>query len=283
MNIQLKTIQLYYRIISVIAPRFAFKQAIDLFQTVRKKNIRKREQEFYNKARQYKLNHSTENLFVYELGENDAPPILLLHGWDSNAGSMSMIADRMVDKGYKVITINLPAHAFSNLKKTNFFECKNAFIELIKHVNPIQPISVITHSFGSGVAAAAFSELDYPIDKMVLLTSSNKLIDFFVDFKKLIKLGDKSYQLMCNWASNLLKEDLESLEITDKIKLLNFKHLLLIHDKNDKIIPFHNSKYIHSNIRNSTLIDHLKTGHYRMLWNKDVLENIDNFIPACNN
>jgi len=53
--------------------------------------------------------------------------VILVHGWDSNAGSMSKIAEALVKKNKRVIAFNLPGHAFSKSSSTNLIECKDAF------------------------------------------------------------------------------------------------------------------------------------------------------------
>jgi pimeloyl-ACP methyl ester carboxylesterase len=67
---------------------------------------------------------------------------------------------------------------------------------------------------------------------------------------------------------------METLKIEDKLKLIKFKHLWLIHDKYDKVIPYKNSIQIQNAVPNSTLITFEHIGHYRMLWNKEVIETV---------
>ena len=54
---------------------------------------------------------------------------------------------------------------------------------------------------------------------------------------------------------------------------------LLIHDQYDKVIPFENSKRIAlKNPKKTKLIKHQNIGHYKMLWNNNVVEDILNFL-----
>jgi hypothetical protein len=49
--------------------------------------------------------------------------------------------------------------------------------------------------------------------------------------------------------------------------------LLLIHDEYDKIIPFKNSEEIKTMHKvNSVLIKHKRIGHYKMLWNQNIID-----------
>lgn len=121
-----------------------------------------------------------------------------MHGWDSNAGSMSKIADKLVEKERYVIAINLPGHAFSKKSATNLLECKEAFKALLNEVNPTESFSVISHSFGSGVTAYALSETNYKVNNLIFLTNPNRVEHIFEDFKKMILILGQFKKLLLN-------------------------------------------------------------------------------------
>jgi len=273
-------IRLYYRTLSVLSPTLAGNEAFKMFQKVRKKEVRKREMIFFEKAKSFKIDHYPEEIHAYELGNPEGEIVIMLHGWDSNAGSLSKIAFEMADNGYRVFLMNLPGHAYAKAKSSNIFIAKNAFKAFLNHINPKTPPICITHSFGSAMLTYGLSETDIQVSKIVFLTSPNKIQDIFDDFKSLIGLGNKAFRVLCEKATTILGEDLKQLEIAEKLAKVRFDDLLIIHDKNDKIIPFSNSEEINKKHQNSTLKSFENIGHYRMLWNDDVLSEIMNFITS---
>jgi len=52
----------------------------------------------------------------------------------------------------------------------------------------------------------------------------------------------------------------------------------LIHDENDRILPYINSKTILDNTSNSSLITLEKVGHYTMLWSDEVIDEAVSFV-----
>ena len=124
----MKLIQLYFKTFSRFAPELVGKQAFNLFQKTREKSIRPNENRFYNMSRHFKVSHHIEEIDCYEMGSPDNPMVLLVHGWDSNAGSMGGIAFELVEQGYFVVAFNLPAHGFSKLKKANIKICREYFL-----------------------------------------------------------------------------------------------------------------------------------------------------------
>ncbi len=276
MNLQLSLLQKYLKALALISPKLASKKALQLFQTVRKKDIRDREKAFFATAFHINVPFYKGNIDVYTKGNPNGDIVFIVHGWDSNAGSLAMIADELVEKGYKIVALNLPGHAFDKSNKSNYFACKEAVKAMVKFINPQNPVSFITHSFGSGITTGALAELDIQVDKLFFITTPYRLVDFFKQFKQMLKVDDKTYNHMIVWANNLLGEDLNDIKIDDKLQKFNFNHLFLIHDKNDKVLPYSNSMRIHNAIENSTLIPIEKAGHYRILWKKEVKDIVLN-------
>jgi pimeloyl-ACP methyl ester carboxylesterase len=272
-NIQLYILRLYFKLVSLFAPKFAGAKAFKLFQKVRIKKIRKREEDFYNKANHFIVVLAKEDINCYELGASNSDIVFLLHGWESNAGSLSKFAYQLAENNYRVISFDLPGHANYNLKYTNLAECKNAFINVIDFIKPNKPFSVLSHSFGSAVSAYTLSNLNYKIDKLVFLTSPNSILEIFTDFKKLIGLPNTAFSYLLEKADLLANEKIKYFSIDEKLKHFSFSKLLLIHDEYDKIIPFKNSEEIKTMHKvNSVLIKHKRIGHYKMLWNQNIID-----------
>ncbi|MDB9989984.1 alpha/beta hydrolase [Flavobacteriales bacterium] len=279
MNFQIYILRFYFKTISLFAPKLAGEKAFKLFQKVRIKTIRKREEEFYINAKHFNIPFDKESLSCYELGENNLNLVFLLHGWESNAGSLSKIAYKLAENNYRVISFDLPGHAKYKSNYTNLAECKNAFTNVIDFVKPKKPFSILSHSFGSAVSAYTLSNLNYKIDKLVFLTSPNSILEIFTDFKKLIGLPSTAFSYLLEKADLLANEKIKNFYIDEKLKHFTFSKLLLIHDEYDKIIPVKNSVEIQSkNKQNTEFIKHKNIGHYKMLWNDKVLEDTLRFL-----
>ena len=274
----LKLIKIYYTILSSISPKRASNSAFLLFQKVRKKDIRAREKSFFEKGHATKISFQNEDLDRIEYGQEHDEIILLVHGWDSNAGCMSAISEALVKTKKHIVSFNLPGHAYYKKSSTNFLECQLALQAILETIPKDKKLSIICHSFGSGIAAYALSETQREVDKLVFLTSPNSIIDIFTDFKSLISLGDKAFSILLSKAEYVIKEKIIDIEISEKLTLSNFTKLYLMHDKHDKVIPFKNSIDISKAIPKSTLIEYENIGHYRMLWNTELIKRLLTFF-----
>ena len=279
MSWQIYILRLYFKSISLFFPKFAGLKAFKLFQKVRIKIIRKIEEGFYKEVHQFRVSFPKEDLLCYEIGSKNKNLVFLLHGWESNAGSLSKFAFQLSKNNYRVISFDLPGHAKYKSNYTNLVECRDAFSKLIEYIKPDKPFSVIAHSFGSAVCTYTLSKLNYKLDKLVFLTSPNSILEILNDFKNLIGLPSHSFTYFLHKANLLANEEIKNINVDEKLKLLDFSKLLLIHDEHDKIISIKNSEEIKKmNMENTQLIKYSKIGHYKMLWNDKVVEDTLQFF-----
>ncbi len=270
----LTIIRIYFKLLSIVSPGIAAKKAFSMFQKVRIKKIRDREKSFFDLATAFIIDHHPEKIYGYQMGDVSGEKVFLIHGWDSNPGSMTAIALKLVDEGYNVIAMNLPGHGISKKDHTNMFVVKEALKKFIMYGYTDEPIHFVTHSFGSAVLAYALSELEVKVETMVFLTSPNHIIDIFDEFKQLIGLGRKAYKKLCVMADKVLGEEIVQLNISSKLRQVNYRSILIIHDENDKVIPFTTALQIQANCKNIEIIKYQGVGHYRMLWNEKIISNV---------
>ncbi|SMD32634.1 Alpha/beta hydrolase family protein [Reichenbachiella faecimaris] len=267
----LKLIQFYFKIAAAIAPKMAGNQAFELFQRPLNKKIRQKEISFFKVAKSFKIKHYLEDIQCYELGNPSGQLVLLVHGWESNAASMSAIGLKLAEEGHHVILFNLPAHGFSKLRKANIKMCKEVFLEVINHLNPKQPFSVISHSFGSAVTSYALSKTTHQVDQLIFLTTPNSITKIFEDYSHFIGINQAAHEQLCIRAENILHEPLDGIRVDLLGEKIRYNHLLLIHDSEDKILPKSNSIDIYNQWPKSELKLLQRTGHYKMLWDQKVI------------
>ena len=132
MNFQIQILRYYFSFLSAIFPKYASLKAFKLFQKVKNKSIRDREKDFYKKAKHFKVSSNGADILCYDLCPENKKLVFLLHGWESNAGSLSKIAFSLSENNYRVISFDLPGHANYKSNYTNIYECKEAFKLVLK-------------------------------------------------------------------------------------------------------------------------------------------------------
>ncbi len=276
----LRLIRIYFTVLSAVSPKVAANSAFKVFQKIRIKTIRDREKPFYEKANHFHIEHEDEALDTYELGNKDGKLIFLIHGWESNAGCLLKIAEEFVELDYRVIAFNLPGHAFYENSSTNLLKCKLAFERVLSEIDPSEPFDVVSHSFGSAVVANALADSDYEVNRLTFLTNPNKVENIFKQFQDIVNLGDKAFDKLLLKVNTLIGDDMSTMDVDNQLKKVKFEDFMMIHDENDKILPFSNSEEILENIKPSNLHVLTDVGHYRMLWNDDVIKQVVGFVSA---
>lgn len=113
---------------------------------------------------------------------------------------------------------------------------------------------------------------------MILLTNPNKIETIFKDFKNVIGLGNRAYTRLLKMSHERLGEPLSNLSVQENLKKIRYRSLLLIHDKYDKVLPYSHSAEINNEIENARLVTIENVGHYKMLWNPEVIERTVGFV-----
>ena len=208
--------------------------------------------------------------------DNEMDPILLIHGWEGQAGNFSDLIEKLVRRGHKVIAFDGPSHGFSSKGNTSLFEFMDLTAALIKKYNVKK---LISHSFGGVATVAALSQnRDIEIDKLALLTTPDKFSDRIEFIANQVGISDKVKQRLISRIEMENNVEVKNLNVSDFVKEINVKESLIIHDKNDKVIPIEQSQNVHKNWEQSTFKTIEGTGHFRILRTDHVLDTVCDFI-----
>ncbi len=120
------------------------------------------------------LSLTYEDLHIERVGPEDAPPIVVLHGWGSSAANMRPIAHAVADR-WRVWNVDLPGHGFSPAPPEAMGVPEHA--RLVADLIDAEAggrATIIGHSNGGRIAlhmasSAAFKQR---VDRLVLISPS---------------------------------------------------------------------------------------------------------------
>ena len=273
----LKYYRLYFKVLFAIAPKYASRKAFELFATPINKKVRMQETEALTTAQEETLLLDGNNIVVYKWG-NGHKTALLVHGWEGNGGSLAGFKDELIAAGYTVYSFDGPAHGKSTGKRTNVINFSYTVARIIEQ-KKVKDL-VITHSFGSATTIYALSQNPHiSIQRMVLLTSPNKLKDVITEFTDLMQFSAKNYNRFIAYMENYFKININDIEVAKVVDNVNVGEFLIVHDEFDKIIPIQYTKNVANALGNrATFITMQKVGHYRMLWNQEITSYVADFV-----
>jgi len=272
----------YFRLLALFSVKAAGLAAMRLFCTPLQKKQKPIEKKVLADAVKTKhpFRHKhQEEITLYQWG-NGSKQALLVHGWEGNAGSMGAFVKPLTEAGFRVTAMDAPAHGNSRGKRTNLFMFSDAVAAAVNQLGGRVDL-LISHSFGSAVSL--YSMVRHPAisyDKIVMLSTPDKLEVAFKEFADLLKLPESVLAEMHNWVKRQYGVEVSEVSVSGLATHFKINKAMIIHDTEDKVLPYRFSESVVKVLPQAELISYTGIGHYRMLWNKDVINNVVSFIHA---
>lgn len=200
--------------------------------------------------------------------------VLLVHGWAGRSTQLFAFADKLLEKGYMVISFDGPSHGKSTGKRTMMPE----FLESIKEIDieygPFE--AAIGHSFGGMCLYNAVSRF-FNVKTFITIGSGDKVSDIITNFASNLSLKNKSGKKIQNRLEKKWKlkvDDYASHKVAQNINI----PVLIIHDTNDGDVSVSCAMDIRQNLKNGTLLITHGLGHTKILRNKGIVDKSVEFI-----
>lgn len=272
------TIRLKMKLLNIFSENLAANYAIKVFCTTRYSRKSNEEVEVVFQTATIETHQLRgEKIKTYIFGSQNAKSIFLVHGWEGQARDFYKMINPLVEAGYKVITIDGPAHGYSSGVRTNLIEFSLTLKELVK-IYGISYEAFIGHSFGGASIVKFLSDNpQVKVKHTITISSPNKIINIFKNYAKFMHMSDSLLQKLVSNFKETSGEDINDLEVTKMYKKINAKKLL-IHDFGDGAISYNIAEEI---LDSDNEISHLKTnslGHMHILRSELVHREILDFL-----
>ncbi|MBE7630273.1 alpha/beta hydrolase [Tenacibaculum piscium] len=261
--------------IQLFSTHLTAKFATVLFSTPVKFPIPKREKIMFESAQKKTIfvPSIAKNIEVLSYGYSQKK-VLLVHGWAGRSTQLYMIADKLLEKGYMVISFDGPAHGNSSGKTTSMPEFIATITEINKQFGSFE--SAIGHSFGAMCLYNSVAT-DFKINKLVTIGAPDSISNVLFNFANSLKvkpvIGEKMKQFFDKKAQTNIDKHSSSI-VAKKITIPT----LVIHDANDGDVAVNCAINIRENLQKGTLLITQGLGHTKILRNKKVTADIVNFI-----
>jgi pimeloyl-ACP methyl ester carboxylesterase len=207
------------------------------------------------------------------VGDGDKT-VLLVHGWESRAAHLLGFLLDLRHAGFRVAAFDAPAHGDSEGEKGHVGEMGRAVLEAQTVLGRID--AVVAHSAGSPAALYAMSQ-GLKVAASVHISgpaSFERVLQRFGAACGLDAEGVERFRALVHEELGFHPDLLEAEALT--------KHLshpaLLIHDEDDKEVPFEESSRLHTHMHASELRRVQGLGHRRIVQDKDVIRSVTGFL-----
>lgn len=260
--------------ISLFSTKYASKKALKLFSTPRAGKITKKQASFLESAEKETLAYNAIKIQTYKWSGNNKT-ILLAHGWESNTYRWKRLIHKLQEDNHTIIALDAPAHGNSGSDTFNAI-LYSEFINVV--ANHFNPDHVIGHSVGGMTTLFYQHKYQNPaIEKLVLLGAPSEFAGIFKDYVNMMSFNRRIEKGLNNLIVERYNEKPSYFSSAEFSKKINTK-ALIIHDTEDRIIPYNDARMIAGNYKNAELKTTTGLGH--RLNDKSIDEHIINFINA---
>ena len=271
-DLVVKIVGNYINMLSYVSKPYAANKAMYLFTKPRAGKINEKQSDFLDTAYQEELKYENLLVMTYRwLGKKQT--ILLTHGWESNSARWKKLILALNKKGYNVVAVDAPGHGRSGSTVFNAM----LYAEFINvAANRFAPEIIIGHSVGG--MSSAFFQHKYQFEnlkKIVLLGSPSEFQDVFKRYTDMLGYNKRLVSQLQHTIVERFGSPADTFS-TAKFLASIASEGLIIHDEDDRIIPYNDALLLKDSFKNSQLITTKGLGH--SLMDSSVAEHIYAFI-----
>jgi pimeloyl-ACP methyl ester carboxylesterase len=191
----------------------------------------------------------------------DAPRVLLIHGWAGSGHQLRRIGDALAAAGFAPVLLDLPAHGASGGWRSNVPQFSRALFAAAARLGPLH--GLVAHSLGSLAALHACAR-GLPVQRLALVAPPSTPAEFLDWFSASFGLPDNAGARM-----GRLIEQREGVPLAEFEPAWLGEHVrqpcLIAHDQGDRIAPYESGVRLASSLPGARLYSVSGLGHRRIL------------------
>ena len=210
------------------------------------------------------------------ISKNDAPVVLLAHGWESNSSRWKAQIELLQKAHISVIAIDAPKHGRTDGAYFGAILYGEMMNEVVKKY---QPTAIVGHSIGGFAAVYCLATFPYPsVSKLILLATPSNLREIFDLFHNILKTNARVRRGYYTEFAKRAGGDVDNFTAKNMCKTLTV-NALIIHDKQDDVARVADARDIHGALKGSELV--ITEGYGHRLQNAVVYQKIVDFLKKA--
>lgn len=232
------------------------------------------ERQFLENGTSFHIHVRDKDIRCWKWGRG--PGILFVHGWNGRGVNFACFFKPFIDAGYSIITYDSPAHGESDGQVTNYFELSDTVRSFFDPSQDFNIQSIIAYSIGASAAINCISKDNLSVDA-VLIAPALKLKEILFNSFNHHGVPEIVYQSLVAEMERYYGYDVHQDNPDVLVKTILTK-MLIVHDKDDRTIPYTDSKILSEKTDNIFLHTTEGLGHKRILRDNAVVDVITSYI-----
>lgn len=241
-----------------ISPTLSARLTMFLLSVSMRRPLKTKDKLFYQKGQKQSFRCGTKKFNIYTFGEG--PKVLMVHGWVSNGARWQNYIDEIVSKGLSAVVIDAPGQGTSQ----GFLLSIPAYIDCVRKVLNTHDdwYGIVAHSIGSIVSIVAASEattVKQPL-KIVLMSTFSDCYALMTKYARCLGIAENVLNYTKKFIFTLYRNPLSYFSLIEHCKNLVGEGLL-IHDRNDIVVPYAEVIKITASIPDIQYFESVNAGH----------------------
>lgn len=203
-------------------------------------------------------------------------PVLMVHGWESRASNLGAIIQALCAAGFRVTAYDAPAHGESDGRHSDPVDFGRAVLAVQAELGPFR--AVVAHSVGSAGVQYALAH-GFDVDAGVHIAGPASLDRALRRLGRMAGMPDEAFPELRRLVEERIGASLESMQ-AESLRAGMTHPALLLHDPEDRQVPFAESEALAAAWSRSTLQPVPGAGHARILGEPAVVSQIAGFLEA---
>ncbi len=222
------------------------------------------------------LEHKGRAIATWTWGarSQEAPAVLLAHGWGGHAAQMRAFVFPLLCAGYRVVAFDQPAHGVSEGRLTGQTDFADVLARVAWRAGAVH--GVIAHSLGGAAAALAIAR-GLPVRRAVLIGASLDVGAYARRFARWHGMPERVREAMQAAIEERFGIEWKDLEIKKMARKLSAA-ALVIHDWDDRAVPWSQGAELARHWPRAQLMSTKGLGHRRILEDDAVTQAAVDFI-----
>lgn len=268
--LQIRFMKKFFPFLERLAPRWAQKIYLKLFFRPLRHPFKPDEKKAMEAAQKWTITYRNKEIQLYKWGSGPKRA-LFIHGWSGRGSQGFAFAEQFVEKDYTFVSFDLPGHGLSSGQETNIFEVNEIVSDIVDSFGPFD--CLIGHSFGGVVATYSLSQ-SLSFRKLIIIGSPHSNSFILDEFAETIGASKLFHEALEQYVQRRWNLRFEEVSIYKMMEDLNTNDVLVIHDREDKEVPYELTDYVVQQEPSPNLLTTQGLGHKRILKDEKVIEKV---------
>jgi hypothetical protein len=257
-----------------LLPPLGGKLALDLFCSPFSRPLSSGARKFLTTTERHDVHWGDGTVVTFEIGSG--PAVLMAHGWAAHGASMRAFVPTLVDCGYRVVLVDLPAHGESSDRRTNLIRASRSIGAVLRERGPF--LGAIAHSFGAPALLLTLEREDVPpLDRLVTVGSPSNMSWVVSSFCQRFEVPTRAEANMRSRVDAIFQTSFADHDPSATAAHFGDR-LLVVHDRRDPDVDLAQGRVMAG--AKGILLETDGLGHNRVLRDPEVIKIVAGFLAG---